>query len=202
MTIVRLYFLALTLILSTFCPKGSIFSHAFSNVRGNNLRPLVQSSSRVSNRVTTGTNTGIGIDLQMCICINCARVTNCKAYHFVEEQHEQPHMNDDPTFEPVNGSPTMHVTSRVFKTEEQATEADLMWKNHATEQEKLEDDAKKRGQDPEVETLVGGTKYNFAPIIEIEYDVVACADYLHSPGSWVRHMPEEIRTMNPDFVPS
>lgn len=38
-----------------------------------------------------------------CICIDCARVTNCAAYHFVETKHEQPHMNENPTFEPVNG---------------------------------------------------------------------------------------------------
>ena len=41
--------------------------------------------------------------LSMCICIDCARVTNCAAYHFVESKHEQPHMNEKPTFEPVNG---------------------------------------------------------------------------------------------------
>lgn len=33
---------------------------------------------------------------QNCICIDCARVTNCKAYHFVETKHNQPHMTDDP----------------------------------------------------------------------------------------------------------
>ena len=38
-----------------------------------------------------------------CICVDCARVTNCAAYHFVETKHEQPHMNENPTFEPVNG---------------------------------------------------------------------------------------------------
>lgn len=33
---------------------------------------------------------------EMCICIDCARVTNCKAYHFVETKHQQPHMTEDP----------------------------------------------------------------------------------------------------------
>jgi hypothetical protein len=31
-----------------------------------------------------------------CICIDCARVTNCAAYHFVETKHSQPHMTDNP----------------------------------------------------------------------------------------------------------
>ena len=38
-----------------------------------------------------------------CICVDCAHVTNCAAYHFVETKHEQPHMNENPTFEPVDG---------------------------------------------------------------------------------------------------
>lgn len=32
----------------------------------------------------------------MCICIDCSRVTNCQAYHFVETKHSQPHMSEDP----------------------------------------------------------------------------------------------------------
>lgn len=43
-----------------------------------------------------------------CICIDCARVTNCAAYHFVESKHEQPHINPHPTFEPVNGRCVLH----------------------------------------------------------------------------------------------
>ena len=35
-----------------------------------------------------------------------------------------------------------------------------------------------------------------------EYDVVKCEDFVSDPGRWVRHMPEEIRQLNPDFVPS
>ena len=38
-----------------------------------------------------------------CICVDCAHVTNCAAYHFVETKHEQPHMNEKPTLEPVDG---------------------------------------------------------------------------------------------------
>lgn len=34
--------------------------------------------------------------LHMCICINCSRVTNCQAYHFVESKHQQPHISENP----------------------------------------------------------------------------------------------------------
>eukprot|EP00977_Amphora_coffeiformis_P016221 scaffold4957_cov152-Amphora_coffeaeformis.AAC.1 len=61
-------------------------------------RPL-QPRRSPSTATTTTTTTA----LDMCICIDCARVTNCAAYHFVETKHEQPHMNENPTFEPVDG---------------------------------------------------------------------------------------------------
>ena len=54
--------------------------------------------------------------LNMCICINCKRVTDCAAYHFVETKHEQPHMTETPTFEPRDGSPTIHVHVRTVRT--------------------------------------------------------------------------------------
>ena len=43
----------------------------------------------------------------MCICINCTYVDRCKTYHAVETQHQQPHLNDNPSFEPKN--PTINV---------------------------------------------------------------------------------------------
>eukprot|EP00586_Coscinodiscus_wailesii_P014158 CAMPEP_0172506520 /NCGR_PEP_ID=MMETSP1066-20121228/195795_1 /TAXON_ID=671091 /ORGANISM="Coscinodiscus wailesii, Strain CCMP2513" /LENGTH=142 /DNA_ID=CAMNT_0013283579 /DNA_START=96 /DNA_END=524 /DNA_ORIENTATION=- len=48
-----------------------------------------------------------------CICIDCAYVTSCKAYHFVEARHAQPHIAEEPTFTPRDGSPTIHVNIRV-----------------------------------------------------------------------------------------
>ena len=58
----------------------------------------------------------------MCICINCKWVTSCKAYHFVETKHEQPHMSAEPAFMPRDGSPTITVTIR---TEQKST----LWKD-------------------------------------------------------------------------
>jgi len=38
----------------------------------------------------------------MCICINCARVDRCLTYNQVETVHEQPHLNQNPDFDPVH----------------------------------------------------------------------------------------------------
>ncbi|MDJ0509751.1 MAG: Ycf34 family protein [Crocosphaera sp.] len=46
----------------------------------------------------------------MCICINCHYVDKCQTYYAVEEQHQQPHLNDNPTFEPIE--PTINVNIR------------------------------------------------------------------------------------------
>jgi hypothetical protein len=35
-----------------------------------------------------------------------------------------------------------------------------------------------------------------------EYDVVKCADFVEDKGCWVRNMPDEIRKVNPQFVPT
>ena len=38
--------------------------------------------------------------------------------------------------------------------------------------------------------------------VTVEYDVVKCEDFVSDPGRWVRNMPEEIRRVNPAFVPT
>eukprot|EP00960_Hanusia_phi_P028418 747395-Hanusia_phi.AAC.4 len=50
--------------------------------------------------------------LNMCICVNCKWVERCKAYHFVEEQHKQPHLTLTPDFVPRDGSPTIEAIVR------------------------------------------------------------------------------------------
>ena len=44
-----------------------------------------------------------------CICVNCAFVDNCTAYHVVEAKHGQPHVAEKPIFTPREGSPTVAV---------------------------------------------------------------------------------------------
>jgi hypothetical protein len=100
-------------------------------------------------------------------------------------------MNDNPTFEPRDGSPTIHVNIRTARNDGSA-EIQRMWKEHKLETER----AQERGDEHGEET------YNLAPEVFTEYDVVACEDFVQDTGCWVRNMPEEIRRANPSFVPS
>jgi hypothetical protein len=140
------------------------------------------------------------INANMCICIDCARVTNCAAYHFVETKHEQPHMTNDPTFEPREGSPTIHVNVRTIRnTEDRQREVERMWREHKEETQKAMENS---DNDDDDGPLYGETKYDLTPVTTYEYDVVKCQDFVSDPGCWVRNMPQEIREANPDFVPS
>ncbi len=51
----------------------------------------------------------------MCICIHCHYVDSCVTYHAVEGQHQQPHLSQDPTFEP--DQPQINVNIRNGGTE-------------------------------------------------------------------------------------
>jgi len=46
----------------------------------------------------------------MCICVNCHYVDRCVTYHAVEKQHQQPHLSENPIFEP--NQPTINVNIR------------------------------------------------------------------------------------------
>lgn len=122
-----------------------------------------------------------------CICINCAWVTNCTAYHFVEEKHEQPHLNANPTFTPRDGSPTIHVNIRPPDID--STD---IWKERQSESEQAMGKGSERGE----------MNNDLIPETTVEYDVVKCADFQLDEGCWVRNMPEEIKRANPDFVPT
>jgi hypothetical protein len=140
--------------------------------------------------------------LQMCICIHCKHVTNCLAYHFVEEQHRQPHMNNDPTWEPRDGSPTIDVTIR--KGRGIGGQLAKMEEEHEEETRKAEEAflQENNGELTEDITLHGETKYDVSGAVEYEFDVVACEDFVEERDKWVKNMPEEIRLANPDFVPT
>ena len=49
----------------------------------------------------------------MCICINCYFVDRCNTYHAVETQHQQPHLTENPDFEPTE--PSINVNIRSFE---------------------------------------------------------------------------------------
>jgi Hypothetical chloroplast protein Ycf34 len=46
----------------------------------------------------------------MCICINCEYVDRCVTYNAVEHQHQQPHLTENPDFEP--NEPSINVNIR------------------------------------------------------------------------------------------
>jgi len=48
----------------------------------------------------------------MCICINCYYVDRCNTYHAVEEQHQQPHLTENPSFEPEKPSINVNIRPR------------------------------------------------------------------------------------------
>ncbi|EEC51123.1 predicted protein, partial [Phaeodactylum tricornutum CCAP 1055/1] len=101
-----------------------------------------------------------------CICVDCARVTNCAAYHFVETKHEQPHMTDNPTFTPRDGSPTIHVDVRTIRTDDdRQAEMDRMWREYKDEEQKAEANQQEGGK------LRGEKVYDFTPVTTYEYDV-------------------------------
>jgi Hypothetical chloroplast protein Ycf34 len=166
---------------------------------------LTVSVGRFRNAVVSTTTTAV----DMCICVNCARVIDCSAYHFVETKHEQPHMTDNPTFTPRDGSPTIHVNVRTtratdggenvfarMRLEHEQETARAVAVAAAAQVNNTPNEAPINTQ------LHGETVYDLAPVTTYEYDVVKCADFVHDQGCWVRYMPEAIRLANPNFVPT
>lgn len=166
--------------------------------------PRITSSNPNSGRIKTKL---------CCICVNCKWVTSCKAYHFVETKHEQPHMAEEPTFLPREGSPTINVNIRteqrtpkpkagvVDKTDDAVAR---MWKDQIREDGQDEDEGEDHpARDARYYEETGTIEaVNTNTTTTIEYDVVKCADFVLDKGCWVRNMPEEIKRLNPDFVPT
>mmetsp|Transcript_25430 Transcript_25430/g.58676 ORF Transcript_25430/g.58676 Transcript_25430/m.58676 type:complete len:217 (-) Transcript_25430:288-938(-) len=127
----------------------------------------------------------------MCICINCARVTDCAAYHFVETKHNQPHMKENPTFTPRNGSPTVEVHIRPLPS-------GSVFDDLVMDHNKAHDSFGNKINGGEAD----GSAVSYKPQSAVEYDVIRCEDFVDAPGTWVQNMPDEIRRMNPNFVPT
>eukprot|EP00557_Chaetoceros_sp_GSL56_P006819 CAMPEP_0176496914 /NCGR_PEP_ID=MMETSP0200_2-20121128/11442_1 /TAXON_ID=947934 /ORGANISM="Chaetoceros sp., Strain GSL56" /LENGTH=199 /DNA_ID=CAMNT_0017894887 /DNA_START=83 /DNA_END=682 /DNA_ORIENTATION=- len=194
--------------LSLLCMLPSSFAFLFSSHKvhpipsfsvphdSSNLikrRPNIKNyNSRTTTTTTTSTYLG-------CICINCSRVTDCKAYHFVESKHSQPHINASPTFLPRDGSPTIHVNIR---TQRSPDEMARIWAEHVEQTKLAEEKQKQSAVAKDRDKLMGENKYDLSVKTTYEYDVVACTDYVEDMGAWVRNMPEEIRKANPNFVPT
>jgi hypothetical protein len=144
--------------------------------------------------------------LNMCICINCARVVNCTAYYFVETKHEQPHIAAQPTFTPRDGSPTIHVNIRTIDDRSSLIDAssDYRWNTHDVKSRVWSEETKRAQskQGTTTEKLEIGETIIPISTTYTEYDVVACADYVEDMNCWIRNMPDEIKRANPNFVPS
>jgi len=141
----------------------------------------------------------------MCICINCKYVTDCAAYHFVEERHSQPHMTHDPNFTPRDGSPTIHVNIRSqYDSERSENEIKKMWREYKQEEQAALTNLSSNEGNEDDSPAIGPTTYNLSNIGEVsyEYDVVKCEDFMQEIDCWVKNMPQEIREANPQFVPS
>lgn len=140
-----------------------------------------------------------------CICIHCKHVTNCSAYHFVEQQHGQPHINKTPNWEPRDGSPTINVHIRPDEDKTTENELGKMWQEHEEETRRAEEsyaESNDGKQAEEDEALFGSTQYDLSGTTSYEYDVIECEDFVEQKDMWVKNMPEEIRLANPDFVPT
>lgn len=176
---------SLALIAISWCVLATPTSHGFC------LLPSGVETLRTARRspFLTGTTP------RMCICIDCAFVTNCTSYHFVETKHGQPHLTPEPTFTPVDGSPTIHVNIRTQRANQH--EIKRLWSEHAAEAAKAEA-RRENGSEYPVENTV----YDMSSVTTYEYDVVKCASFVEDKGRWIRNMPEEIRQANPDFVPT
>lgn len=109
---------------------------------------------------------------------------------------------------PQEGSPTIHVNVRTIRTEEdRQREIERMWSEHAAETERAEAEAAAAAassseDEEDQQPLHGATTYDLGSSTTIEYDVVACEDFVEDKGCWVRNMPQEIKDANPHFVPS
>ena len=137
-----------------------------------------------------------------CICTGCKFLPTCAAYHFVEKQHQQPHIyrgDETKMFEPRNGSPRINVTSwvdAVAATEAQGREAGIVRKRKFWGEQ-----GAASAEDPLDSGYFNETVFATASDILVEYDVVSCADYVHETGVWKRNMPDEIRLLDESFVP-
>eukprot|EP00527_Entomoneis_sp_CCMP2396_P008947 CAMPEP_0198147168 /NCGR_PEP_ID=MMETSP1443-20131203/33564_1 /TAXON_ID=186043 /ORGANISM="Entomoneis sp., Strain CCMP2396" /LENGTH=108 /DNA_ID=CAMNT_0043811357 /DNA_START=343 /DNA_END=669 /DNA_ORIENTATION=+ len=108
-------------------------------------------------------------------------------------------MTENPTFTPREGEPTIHVNIRTVKQDDVISR---VMEEHKAEEKQAEATSKDSSTKGEEEELHGKTTYDLSSATTIEYDVVACEDYVEDKGCWVRNMPSEIKAVNPNFVPT
>lgn len=95
-----------------------------------------------------------------------------------------------------------HVEQTKIAEEKAAVEAEAEAKAEGKELESGSESESSNENGNSNGKLIGENKYDLSVKTTYEYDVVACEDYEENIGMWIRNMPEEIRSANPDFVPS
>ena len=116
-----------------------------------------------------------------CICINCKFVDQCKTYRWVEDMHEQPHVAQNPEFEP--NDPQIQV----FIRDEDTLAASPVPAEVSTAAE---------GSSQGVDEASGRREWRSTHELTIEYDVFACDAFTEDKGRWLRLMPDA------DFIPT
>jgi hypothetical protein len=127
-------------------------------------------------------------------------------------------MSEEPAFLPREGSPTINVNIRTEQrkpmpksggVEKGGDAVARMWKDQIREDnqqqagDETEHDETEPRRDARYYEETGTVEaVNTNTTTTIEYDIVKCADFVLDKGCWVRNMPEEIRRVNPDFVPT
>lgn len=215
-----------TIIIGLMSVEAFVVTKTFNRSSNRNIRYILfdtehqqQQYQQQYSTIIKRTNT-----ILYCICINCSRVIDCTAYHFVETKHEQPHMTLNPTFTPSDGNPTIHVNIRTKRSsisdiinrirdehnnetkhaiEEEAVDRSTSSSStSAINQDNNNNEAIGGNNNNNINNLHGNTIYDVTPITTYEYDVVKCVDYIEDIGCWIRNMPEEIRIANPNFIPT
>ena len=113
-----------------------------------------------------------------CICINCKWVDRCATYHWVETQHEQPHVTEEPTFEP--NDPQIQVFIRNERDGADGGEGGAA--GAAAEGDSAPEQI--------LEEVLDRT------LLTTEFDVFKCDGFDEEKGKWLRLMPDA------DFIPT
>ena len=128
-----------------------------------------------------------------CICINCRFVDRCTTYHWVETQHEQPHVTSGPDFEPsdpqsADGRRATHPRPRTEDTDRPIPFPDtpavqvFIRSEAAAAAAAAAPGAPDAGsEEPEASKAQS--------LLTTEYDVYRCDSFAEEKGKWLRLMP-------------
>lgn len=134
-------------------------------------------------------------DPQACICINCKWIDRCEVYHWVETQHEQPHVTMAPDFDPddpqgelrqrTSPRPVCPFACALILCLCFASAVQVFIRNEGDEVTEMSNQPDAGAHVPQ--QVATGVR---ASVLTTEYDVFGCASFDEDAGKWVRLMPE------------